>query len=252
MDGTRATSRLAWTMTHFDGFGCVVTGAGRGIGRAIGLRLCALGAKVLFVARTGEELAEAVAETGDRGAALATDISAEDAPEVVVKTALERFGRLDILVHTAGVITHEPMEAMKLAALDDMFRINVRAPYAVTQAALPALKQSQGQVVFINSTITQAANIAGRGGYAATQHALKAVADSLRDEVNASGVRVITLFVGTTASPRQERLHRLAQKLYRPERLLQPSDVAQAACDALALPRTAEVTNLVIRPMLKP
>jgi NADP-dependent 3-hydroxy acid dehydrogenase YdfG len=127
----------------------------------------------------------------------------------------------------------------------------VRAPYALTQAALPALRQSQGQVLFINSTITRAANLAGRGGFAATQHALKAVADSLRDEVNESGVRVISVMAGTTATPRQERLHQLMQKPYRPDRLLQPGDVARAACGALALPRTAEITDLVVRPMLK-
>ena len=94
-------------------------------------------------------------------------------------------------------------------------------------------------------------NIAGRGGYAAIQHALKAVADSLRDEVNEDGVRVISVMAGTTATTRQERLHRVHQKPYRPERLLQAEDVARAACDALAMPRTAELTDVYIRPMLK-
>jgi NADP-dependent 3-hydroxy acid dehydrogenase YdfG len=239
----------------FKGFGAVVTGAGRGIGREIGLRLCAMGAQVAFVARSKDEIAAAASkangQANGRGLALAVDITAREAAETIVSTALEQFGRLDILVHSAGVIAQERLEDASLTALDDMYRANVRAPYAITQAALPALKTSQGQVVFVNSTVTRAPNIAGRGGFAATQHALKAVADSLRDEVNEAGVRVISLIVGTTATPRQEHLHEVAQRNYRPERLLQPGDVAQAACAALALPRTAEVTDLVIRPMLK-
>ena len=236
---------------RFDGLAAVVTGAGRGIGRAIATRLSALGSGVVFVARSADELAAATAEAGDKAVALPCDIAAAEAPRSIVDFALSRFGRLDILVHSAGVIVQERMKEADLSALDKMYGVNLRAPYALTQAALASLTRTQGQVLFVNSTITRAANIAGRGGFAATQHALKAVADSLRDEVNEDGVRVISVMAGTTATMRQERLHRVLQKPYRPERLLQADDVARAACDALAMPRTAELTDVYIRPMLK-
>lgn len=106
-------------------------------------------------------------------------------------------------------------------------------------------------MLFVSSSIIRAANLAGRGGYAATKHALKAVADSLRDEVDEHGIRVISLMPGTTATDGRERLHKAAGKPYRPERLLQPDDIARAACDVLALPPTAEVTDLHVRPMRK-
>jgi len=77
------------------------------------------------------------------------------------------------------------------------------------------------------------------------------MADSLRAEVNAKGVRILSVYPGRTASPMQEAVHRSEEKAYSPERLLQPGDVAAMVLAALALPRTAEVTDLMLRPMLK-
>ena len=76
--------------------------------------------------------------------------------------------------------------------------------------------------------------------------------DSLRDEVNEDGVRVLSVFPGRTATPRQERIHAGEGREYRPERLLQPADVASVVVCALELPRTAEVTDISLRPFLKP
>jgi NADP-dependent 3-hydroxy acid dehydrogenase YdfG len=109
------------------------------------------------------------------------------------------------------------------------------------------LKERRGQVVFINSTtgvnarptVTQ---------YAAVKHGLKGLADSLRPEVAAAGVRVISLYPGQTATPMQERRHALEGKTYCPEKLIQPADVAGALVTAVAMPRNAVVTDLHIRP----
>jgi NADP-dependent 3-hydroxy acid dehydrogenase YdfG len=113
------------------------------------------------------------------------------------------------------------------------------------------LKASRGQIVFINSSavLTPKPNA---GQYAATKHALKAVADSLRAEVNDDGLRVLSVYPGRTASPMQVLVHQFEGRECYPERLLQPEDVATAVINALSLPRTAEVTDLHIRPLLKP
>jgi len=121
----------------------------------------------------------------------------------------------------------------------------------LTQAALPHLIASRGQIVFVNSSIIKAANTAGRGVFAATQAALKALADSIRDEVNEVGVKVISVMPGTTATPRQEQLFATSGKEFHPEFLLQANDVAQVVCSALLLPGTAEPTDLFVRPMMK-
>lgn len=113
------------------------------------------------------------------------------------------------------------------------------------------LKTRRGQIVFINS-IAGIYAMPHVGQYAATQHALKAVTDSLRAEVNAAGVRFLSVYPGRTATPMQEAVHEREGRVYVPERLMQPEDVAAAVLSALGLPRTAEVTDLHIRPLVNP
>lgn len=234
----------------FAGQCAIVTGASRGIGRAIATRLCEEGANVVHVARTASDIQMAPHIMGT-AIAFPVDIAAAGSEQEITRFALKHFGRIDILVHAAGLVILDRMTDLDVDAVSAMLRVNFLAPYAITRAALEPLRQTQGQVVFINSTIIRGANIAGRGGYAATKHALKALADSLRDEVNELGIRVISIMPGTTATDAQERLHRAAGKSYEPGLLLQPADIAQTTCDALALPRNAELTELYIRPMNK-
>jgi NADP-dependent 3-hydroxy acid dehydrogenase YdfG len=117
---------------------------------------------------------------------------------------------------------------------------------------LPWLRASgRGDVVFVNSTSSLGPR-PGVGQFAATQAALRSVADSLRGEVNEQGVRVMSIFPGRTATGRQERLHVAEGRDYRPEDLMQAGDVAAMVATALAMPRTAEVTEIVMRPFVKP
>jgi NADP-dependent 3-hydroxy acid dehydrogenase YdfG len=110
------------------------------------------------------------------------------------------------------------------------------------------LKSQRGQIVFINSNAGLSA-VSCSGQYSATKHALKAVADSLRQEVNPAGVRVLDVFIGRTATPMQARLHALEGKSYSPDRLIQPEDVGSMVAHALCLPRSVEVTAIHMRPM---
>lgn len=107
-----------------------------------------------------------------------------------------------------------------------------------------------GQVVFINSSRDSVAKPTSTQ-YDSTKHALKAIANSLRAEVNAHRVRVLSVHLGRTAGEMQERIHHMEGKPYRPELLLQPDDVAAVILTALSLPSTAEVTDIHIRPMVK-
>jgi len=156
-----------------------------------------------------------------------------------------------VLVHSAGVISMGPVESAPVEELDRQYRINVRAPYVLTRALLPMLMPRRGQIVFVNSFAGLAA-APNLSQYAATKFALKALADSLRAEVNPAGVRVLTVYPGRTATPMQAAVHEMEGKPYRPESLAQPEDVAALVIGALCLPRTAEVTELFVRPMRKP
>jgi NADP-dependent 3-hydroxy acid dehydrogenase YdfG len=226
----------------------VVTGGGSGVGRAIAEALSAAGATVALVGRTATTLEAAAADIGDRAHCYPIDVTV--GVDDLVRQLLQDHGSIDVLVHSAGVHSMGAVEAAPIDDLDAQYRTNVRAPYALTQALLPALRRSHGQVVFVNSS----AGLTARGGvaaYASTKHALRALADSLRDEVNDAGVRVLSVYLGRTASPMQAAIHAAEGKDYRPADLLQPADVAAMVVAALRLPMTAEVTELSIRPMRK-
>lgn len=229
----------------------LVTGAGRGIGRAIAQELARRDARVLCVSRTQSELDETTANFANRAISVSLDLCTPNAAEILMNEAIERLGGLDILVHCAGIYVSGTVEDMPLADLDRLYVANVRAPFALTQAALPLLIEAEGQIVFMSSSIVRAGNIAGRGGYAAMHAALKALADATRDDVNDRGVRVLAVMPGSTATPRQAQIFSYNGRPYRPERLLQPEDIAQMVCASLSLPRTAEVTDIFVRPMLK-
>ena len=156
------------------------------------------------------------------------------------------------MIHSSGIIKLGKTETSPVADLDAQYAANVRGPYILTQLLLPLLRAVSGQIVFVNSSITRANNTGGRGSYAATQQAVQSIANALRDEVNEAGVRVTTIFPGTTATQRQINLHEISGKRYDPDRMLQPEDVAEAVLFALTIGRSAEITDLYLRPMLKP
>lgn len=224
---------------NFAGQTAVVTGASSGIGAAIALALAAAGATVHGLAR-----APGAGPLVWHGVDLAEDAAIEDF------TAGLAAAPLDILVHGAGLLTSGTVAATPIAALDRQYQVNLRAPYLLTQGLLPALTRARGWIVFLNSSVFLNAR-AGMTGYAASKYALKALADSLRAEVNPAGLRVLSVFPGRTASRMQAEIHRAQDAPYHPEALLRPEDIAASVLGALALPRTAEVTDLHIRPARK-
>jgi NAD(P)-dependent dehydrogenase (short-subunit alcohol dehydrogenase family) len=159
------------------------------------------------------------------------------------------FGGLDVLVHSAGLFRGGSVEKDSVSDFDRQYRVNVRAPYMMTKSLLPRLLERQGEIVFVNSSAGYHPGHAGFGAYAASKHALRALADSLRAEVNPKGVRVLTVFPGRTATEMQKEVHRFEGNDYDPARFLRPEDVASTVVHALTLPRTAELTELHIRPM---
>lgn len=231
----------------------VVTGASSGVGRAIALALAERGARLCAVGRDSMRLAETVASAKTYSSAEAFEIDLTDEEDFgPLVQSLERQSGLDILVHVAGVAHLDPMERACIKNLDVQYRTNVRGPYALTQHLLPLLTAARGQIVFVNSSAGLSAKRPDVGQYAATKHALKAIADSLREEVNPKGIRVLSLYLGRTATPMQEALCRQEGKPYQPASLIQPEDVASVVVQALLLPPTAEVTDISMRPMQKP
>jgi NADP-dependent 3-hydroxy acid dehydrogenase YdfG len=231
-----------------DGRTAVVSGASSDIGRATCLELAAAGARICLLGRdagTLEPIAKSARELTSEVCVYPVDLTVDSSVSSFAAELARDIGGVDILVHSAGRFDMGSHERARIEDLDLQYRTNVRGPYLLTQALLASLRARHGQIVFVNSTVGLEAR-ASVGQYAATQHALRAVADALRAEVNADGVRVLTIYLA-----RQARIFQLEGRAYAPELLVQPQDVAEMILAALRLPRTAEVTEIRMRPLIK-
>ncbi|MEO5719624.1 MAG: SDR family NAD(P)-dependent oxidoreductase [Chthoniobacterales bacterium] len=238
-------------MGLFSGQTILVTGASGGVGEAMARSLSDRGATVCLTGRNEKRLEEIARQLPEgRTRWCAADLTAEGDLQKLADFVLEGKQCLAAIVHCAAIIVLGEIATATRADFEKQFQTNVIAPFRLTQLLLPALISSRGQVVFINSGAGRHVSPAN-GQYAATKHALRAVADSLRNECNAAGMRVCSLFLGSTATPMQAAIRAEQERPYEPERLIQPGDVADMVGAILALPRTAEVTDLDMRPAEK-
>jgi NAD(P)-dependent dehydrogenase (short-subunit alcohol dehydrogenase family) len=227
----------------------VVTGASGNIGRAVALALAAERTRLVLAGRDQAKLDE-VARLAQKDAGevltFAGDLTVDDQIERLVDLCRQSAGSPDVLVHCMGIYSARDLERTTLDDLDRLYRVNLRAPVATTKSFLPLLAARQGHIVFINSGADLAPR-AGTGVYSATKQALKAIADSLREEVGPMGIRVTSVYLGRTASPLLENTQRLEGIPYELRRLPQPEDVARTVTLALKMPPNAELTDLRIR-----
>ncbi|HZQ03063.1 MAG TPA: SDR family oxidoreductase [Gaiellaceae bacterium] len=181
---------------ELEGKAAIVTGASSGIGAAVARALGEAGAAVLLVGRDGSRLAE-TARGLDRERTLAVDLTADGACERVVAEALAAFGAIDVLVHAAGIYLPESFAETTLDDLDRQWAVNVRAPFALTQAALPHL--DGGSVVFVSSI----SGHVGVGGpaYCATKGAVELMAKALALELGPRRIRVNCVAPGQIRTP---------------------------------------------------
>ena len=235
------------------GKNAVITGATGAIGRAIAMELMGRGVNVCLLSRNDIDTSSYLAAGRSSKAAVWTctgDLACDTDLAGFCEYIGEQVSAVDILVHSAGAYYAGTVEDTPVEELDRLYRVNLRAPYLLTRLLLPKLKQSKGQIVFMNSS-------AGvRGGarlsqYASSKFALHALSDSLRQEVNGDQVRVLSVFPGRTVSQMQEAIHRSEQRAFDPENLIQPQDIAEIVVKSLELPATAEVTDIHIRPFRK-
>jgi NAD(P)-dependent dehydrogenase (short-subunit alcohol dehydrogenase family) len=239
---------------RFEGRTALIVGASGAVGKAITLALAAEGARTGLVGRRLDALQHVslgVARGRPAPVCYPADVTSDEDLARLASEVARDFENLDVLVNSAGIFSMGRVEYMDTAAFDAQYRINLRAPYALARAFLPLLRKSRGQIVFINSSLGLGAK-ADVAQYAATKHGLKAIAEGLREEVNRDGIRVLSVFLGRTAGEMQRGIHAREGRAYDGERLIQPRDVACIVLAALSLDRTAEVTDVTIRPLAPP
>lgn len=191
-------------MTNLNGRIALVTGASQGIGRACALELARAGATVALAARNEAKLVEAVAEieaAGGKAAAFALDVASEESIKACAKVALERFGKVEILVNNAGITRDGLMLRMKRADWDDVLTTNLTGAFLLTQALLSAmLKNRWGRIVNISSVVGRTGQ-AGQVNYAASKAGLIGFTRSMAREVASRGVTVNAVAPGYIETP---------------------------------------------------
>jgi 3-oxoacyl-[acyl-carrier protein] reductase len=238
---------------HLDLTGRValVTGASRGIGRAVALTLAGAGATVVAAARGDHaaETSEAIAAAGGRGRAVSLDLTDAASIDAVVKQTLEEHGRIDVLVNNAGITRDQLMLRMKRDDWDAVIQTNLTGAFLCAQAVLkPMVKQRYGRIVCISSVVGQTGN-PGQANYAASKAGLIGFAKSLAKEVASRQITVNVVAPGfidtdmTRAVPEAVRGEWV--KSIPLGRLGSPEDIAQAVC-FLASERASYITGHVL------
>jgi 3-oxoacyl-[acyl-carrier protein] reductase len=238
-------------MIDLSGRIALVTGASRGIGKAIAAKLAAQGAHVIAAAR-GEHakpVADEIVAAGGKAEPVALDITEPGACEAAVAGALGRHGRIDILVNNAGITKDQLLLRMKRDDWDAVLATNLTANFVLTQAVLkPMLKQRGGRIVSISSVVGQAGN-AGQANYAASKAGIIGFSKAVALEVASRGITVNVVAPGLidtdmtraiTNSAHDEWASRIPLK-----RLGSPEDIAAAVC-FLASDEASYITGQVL------
>ncbi|MDF2509850.1 MAG: short-chain dehydrogenase [Microbacterium sp.] len=223
----------------------LLTGAGSGIGAVLAGRLLDRGDSVVALARDAGRARQIAADLP--GASVVVGDLAQPGRLSWALSKQQLPDRIDSLVHVAGVVDLGDVADLPAALWEQQLAVNLIAPAELTRLLLPVLRVSQGQVVFVNSGAGLRAN-AGWSAYAASKHGLRALADALRAEEAAHGVRVTSIYPGRTATPMQERVHRQEGQEYDAGRFATPEAVVTTILTALDLPRDAQITDLTVRP----
>jgi NAD(P)-dependent dehydrogenase (short-subunit alcohol dehydrogenase family) len=186
-----------------DGKVAIVTGASSGIGFAIAQAMGEAGAKVVVTGRDEERLRRAADASGDARVVVA-DLADDAAPERIVAETIDAFGRIDSIVHSAGIFWPSPLAGAPLEDFDMQWRVNVRAPYALTRAALPHLDRDSS-VIFVSSIAGQVA-FPNSSAYCATKGAVEQLTKALAVELSPRGIRVNSIAPGNIRTPMNEEL----------------------------------------------
>ncbi|MEU7168156.1 SDR family oxidoreductase [Streptomyces morookaense] len=231
----------------------VITGAGTGIGRATARAFADEGALVVAIGRRAEPLEETAAGY-DRITPLLADITAEGEPDRILRTVVERHGRLDVLVNNAGIVRGGELGTLTPETITAQLATNLVAPVLLAQAALPILEESHGVIVNVSTSVGQRA-WPGSSVYAAAKTALELLTRSWAVELAPRGIRAVAVAPGAIDTPIGEHQgltpERMAavrkwQLAHTPlGRIGRPEEVAWAITQ-LAAPAASFVTGVVL------
>ncbi|MGB2807183.1 MAG: SDR family oxidoreductase [Sedimentisphaerales bacterium] len=224
----------------------IVTGASRGIGRAISLALAKEAATVVLAARAIDKLKESarlVTETGGKAQIVPTELTDEQSIKNLVRATGERFGRLDILVNNAGITHSAKLEETLTEDWDRCININTRAPFILCREALPLLKKAEAAYVINIASVVGVKGYPLQSAYTASKHALRGMTISLAEELRGTNIRVHLVCPGGVDTELVQNVRPDIKK----HDLMQPEEIAELVLYLLTHRGNAVIDELHIR-----
>lgn len=228
----------------------IVTGAGRGIGRAISLLLGRAGSRVVLAARSESQLravCEEIRSQDGEALVIPTDLTRDEEMERLIAETLKEWGSIDFLINNAGWGKKGPVVKGKIKDWEQTFQVNLRAPMLLSQLVLPTLIAKRGGAIINISSISGRQGQANTAAYSASKFGLIGFSESLFEEVREFGIKVTVIlpgFVDTPLIPPTGKLDR--------SKMIRPEDVAQAVFFVLTSPSTCCPVEITVKPQRTP
>jgi NADP-dependent 3-hydroxy acid dehydrogenase YdfG len=242
-------------MMGVEGKVAVITGASSGLGQAAARLLADEGATVVLGARREDRiraLADELTRWGDKALAVPTDVSRRDQVQRLVDSAVEAYGRIDVLINNAGLMPLSPLDRLKVDEWDRMIDVNLKGVLYGIAAALPHMqRQKSGHIINVSSVAGHKVR-AGSTVYAATKHAVRALAEGLRQEVKPYNIRTTVISPGVVLSElpntaSEPDVSAGLQKLYG-DLGISSDSFARAVVFAVSQPEDVDVNEILFRP----
>ncbi|MCA9167942.1 MAG: SDR family oxidoreductase [Planctomycetales bacterium] len=233
----------------------VITGASSGLGAATARHLAAAGAIVVLGARREDRINDLANELTDGGAnaiAVKTDVTDREQVKRLVDTAVEKFGRIDVMLNNAGLMQQSPLEAYKVDEWDNMIDVNIKGVLYGIAAALPHMKrQKAGHIINVSSVAGHKVTPAGVV-YCATKHAVRAISEGLRSEVKPYNMRTTVISPGAVATELPTHITHEAShdgiNEYYAQVAVPPESFARAVAFAIEQPDEIDINEILYRP----
>lgn len=224
----------------------LVTGASRGIGRAISVTLAGAGAQLVLVGRAPDALAETagtIEQAGGKALIVPTELTDEDSIVNLVDAVKSKLGRLDILINNAGITCAAPMEKTSTEDYDRCMATNARGPYLLCRESLDLLRRApQGYIVNISSVVG-VKGYANQTAYTASKHALRGMSIALAEELRPDNIRVHVICPGGVLTDMVQRVRPDIRK----DELIKPQEIAELVLYLVTHEGNAVIDELHIR-----
>lgn len=233
----------------------VITGASSGLGECTARHLSALGAILVLGARRVERLQSLVSDLekqGGKAVAVETDVTRKEQVEALIKTAVDKFGRVDVLLNNAGLMQQSRLDSLKTDEWDNMIDVNLKGTLYGIAAALPYMQaQKSGHIINVSSVAGHKVTSAG-SVYCATKHAVRAISEGLRSEVKEWNLRTTIISPGAVATELTDHIteKEIGQGMrdFYKQHAVGPDSFARIVEFAISQPAEVDINEILYRP----